>query len=548
MAPVTNVREHSQIPSFEQRKRTFLGKEDKSSAGGIDAHCVALCEEINRLEAWFTTSSCSGRAFMFRGEGVKSTDDFLRFGVTHELIPDPPERYFDLALLDDPTGAEDAERRIIRAPVRKSHNEGCIEGLRRWAQRASASHAPSLTWLRFEPFILHVCCRDFAAAAVLIAAARTVFKNVGLQGWTEGKLILAIWGDEGLDMPLTTPDGTWLFTGQASWLQELVNSRHVRNWAKIDRFQEAVRNMVTPAPGALFTSGAEEIEGDLDGSSSTRGGKHYDVVGDVVVLQSAPPKEDQVAVGIALLKEVKKASIVAVRRSSLDPQHRAPVELEIIAGPHRSPLITTHTEFGCKYVIDLEAVFFSTKMAAERQRLCNLTRSGERVCVLFAGCGPEALQLARATVSEVCAVELNPVAVQCLRRSISLLHRSAPEAAQKITVLEGDVRTVVPELVAKRSFHRVVAPRPRGHQDDADEGAEFLALLLPLVLDGGEVHWFDFVADWELPDCSRTRARIEASCAAGGVRCEILRCDVANRKTVAERQFRAVVDFRVHRS
>ena len=91
-----------------------------------------------------------------------------------------------------------------------------------------------------------MCCRDLVAAAALMAAARTVFKNVGLQGWgdaKEAKLIVAIWGDEGLDMPLTGPTGIPLFQGQDAWLQSLVNSRHLRNWGKIDRFTAALRQL-----------------------------------------------------------------------------------------------------------------------------------------------------------------------------------------------------------------------------------------------------------------------------------------------------------------
>uniref|UniRef100_A0A7S1EZB4 SAM-dependent methyltransferase TRM5/TYW2-type domain-containing protein n=1 Tax=Noctiluca scintillans TaxID=2966 RepID=A0A7S1EZB4_NOCSC len=529
---------HVNRPTFEQRKRTFLGKSDKSSAGGIDAHCVQICEDINNLDAWFTTSSCSGRAFMWRGEGVKSTDQFLRFGVTHELIPDPPALYFDLALESSPEGGEDAQRRIIRSPA-PSKSGGCFSAIGHFLRPRRARRAPALTWLRFEPFILHVCCCDQPAASALMAAARTVFKNVGLQSiGADDKLIVAIFGDEGLDMPLTTPDGVMLFSAHAEWLQDQLNSRHQRNWAKIERFRDAVRGMTASRLECLAGAGDR---GERDEDNDV-GSQHYDVVGDVIVLQNAPPESEYAAVGARLLREVKRARLVAVRCSALDAEHRAPT-LKIIAGPQRSPLITTHSEFGCRYVIDLNSVFFSTKMAAERQRMCQLVQPGERICVLFAGCGPEVVQFSKTSAAEVRAVEINSVAVRCLERSVELLRKSAPEAAQKIFIHEGDVREVVPVLEGK--FDRVVAPRPRGHTDDADEGAGFLALLLPLLRDGGVVHWFDFVADWELPECVRTRARVQGSCEEGRRHCEIHRCAVANRQTVAQRQYRAVVDFQV---
>ena len=133
-------------------------------------------------------------------------------------------------------------------------------------------------WLRFEPFILHVCCRDLDAAGALMACARSVFKNVGLQS-TDSKLIVAIWGDEGLDMPLTQPTGEPLSL-DANWLKSLVNSRHERNWAKIDRFTAAIREM-------------EPLSEKL---------RHFDVVGDVAVA-NARPEEDLELLGKAILKQ-----------------------------------------------------------------------------------------------------------------------------------------------------------------------------------------------------------------------------------------------------
>ena len=149
----------------------------------------------------------------------------------------------------------------------------------------------SVYWLRFEPFILHVCCRDLVAAAALMAAARSVFKNVGLQGLDSSKLIVAIWGDEGLDMPLTGPDGVPLSSDLSGWLQSLVNSRHQRNWAKIDRFTTAIRQMEEPVPSA-------EPSGDVEDKEL----RHFDVVGDIAVV-NVKPKEELALVGNAILKQ-----------------------------------------------------------------------------------------------------------------------------------------------------------------------------------------------------------------------------------------------------
>lgn len=182
--------------NFENNKNQCLGKRDKSSAGRIDPHVVEICAVLNALPCYYTTSSCAGRCFLYRGPGIKRTDQFERFRVNHEMIRDPT-RYFDLSSLEtDPTGGGDPIRSvsqwdhgsdvmISRADSNASnhhHEENdtkeengggdvsiANEGL------VSSTEGESI-WLRFEPFILHVACRSLSAASDLMAAARPAFK------------------------------------------------------------------------------------------------------------------------------------------------------------------------------------------------------------------------------------------------------------------------------------------------------------------------------------------------------------------------------------
>merc|ERR1712129_490392 len=175
--------------------------------------------------------------------------------------------------------------------------------------------------------------------------------------------------------------------------------------------------------------------------------------------------------GTAILAGNRKIKIVAARSGSLQSELRQAGSLEILAGPQRRPLITTHTEFGVRYVIDLESVFFSTRMGPERQCLCSQVQPGEHVCVLFAGCGPEALQIADKTEAEaVVAVELGEAAVRCARRSFELLSRRSTERASRVQVMQGDALIVARELVSNgQGFDRVLAPRPKAATETDDD-------------------------------------------------------------------------------
>jgi tRNA (guanine37-N1)-methyltransferase len=446
-------------------------------------------------------------------------------GVTDEAAVSPSEIPYD----------KSSEKEVEASPVSSSEGD--------------------TVWLRFEPFILHVACRSQAAASDLMAAARPAFKNVGLTTWNNSKYLVAIWGDEGLDMPLCTPSGSLLASSDTAslpeWLATLINERHERNWNKIIRFVKGVREL---PPLELDEYHVEEEGLHEDVPNVPRS---FDVVGDVALLhaiQTDDPEERQ-AVGEAIMRKNKGIKVVAVRQVALGGSERAPGDqgLSIIAGAVRSPLITTHGEYGIKCVVNLSHTFFSPRMGPERLRLCQQVARGENVLVLFAGVGMEALQIAgRTEASSVLAVELNSEAVECAQRAHRMLERNKAVkcvgAADRLEIVQGDVLEIIPTL-QKNFYDRVLAPRPKegamdGDLGSGDSGAAFLEALLPVMKqDGGECHWYDFAADHEFPTCDRTRRMIERVCETQGLSMEVIH--VANVGSIAKRQLRVCMDFRI---
>eukprot|EP00930_Biecheleria_cincta_P015971 TRINITY_DN1313_c1_g1_i1.p1 TRINITY_DN1313_c1_g1~~TRINITY_DN1313_c1_g1_i1.p1 ORF type:complete len:368 (+),score=53.50 TRINITY_DN1313_c1_g1_i1:114-1217(+) len=332
------------LSGFQARKESALGKRDKSNAGRIDPRAVDICAAINDRSEYFTTSSCAGRCLLYRGDGIKSHHHFAaagysqeestldappvndastnneaethglgffeRFRVSHDVVHEPA-RYFNLSTLDpndaqyDPTGGGDPVRSVGQfdhMQLQKQVGGGQAEG---WADavaqlpthlaKSAGVAREGAIWLRFEPFILHVMCRSLSAASALMAAARPSFKNVGLTSFKHGygRYIVAIWGDEGLDMPLTAPDdpSIMFFAGREDWLAKLVNERHKRNWAKMERFVDEVRRMppaVDDVDGwsASVPSSIHDINDTLATGSTP---KRFEVVGDVAILNNVPP-------------------------------------------------------------------------------------------------------------------------------------------------------------------------------------------------------------------------------------------------------------------
>ena len=196
-------------------------------------------------------------------------------------------------------------------------------------------------------------------------------------------------------------------------------------------------------------------------------------------------------------------------------------------------------------------------MAPERLRLSQQVARGERVLVVFAGVGMEALQIVcRTEAKEVITIEKNVIATECLRRSKRMLERNktvtcpggGKGAEERLTIMEGDALEILPTL-ERSSFDRILAPRPKeggtldGDIGTGDSGKEFLLAMLPLLKLKGECHWYDFAADHELPTCQRTRDSIQTACQSLGLEMEVIH--VARVGSVAKRQFRVCVDFRI---
>jgi tRNA(Phe) wybutosine-synthesizing methylase Tyw3 len=321
---------HRRRQNFANSKIQCLSKRDKSFAGRIDAKAVEICSVINDREEYYTTSSCSGRCFLYQGSGVKATDSFRRFRICHGKVNDS-RRYFDLATLDaDPTGGGDPMRSIGQfdhaEKVRQiSNDQGQLvvdNDTRDNSNEEESDTRPSsvssnVIWLRFEPFILHVACRSLSAASAMMNAARPAFKNVGLTTWKDdqstndssnfAKYLVAIWGDEGLDMPLCTPEGSHVFSEAHEWLAALVNERHQRNWEKIDRFVQATRAMSE----RVDINDDDDDNEQAENIPGNRAPKSFDVLGDVAVLNILPQgdQEELARIGEEIMQKNKAIKV-----------------------------------------------------------------------------------------------------------------------------------------------------------------------------------------------------------------------------------------------
>ncbi len=165
---------------FSNEKKNFLAKLDKSKKGSIDERGIPLLNVVNALENYYTTSSCSGRVYLWRGSGKKNELEWLKM----------------------------------------SHNP------------------KGLVWLRFESSIFHICCKDIKSANWLLDKVRMYYKKSSILT-ASNKIIVEIRGGEVIEMPFYV-DGKMVFSGDLMWLLKLINAKMNVMWDKIEKLQKAL--------------------------------------------------------------------------------------------------------------------------------------------------------------------------------------------------------------------------------------------------------------------------------------------------------------------
>ena len=207
----------------------------------------------------------------------------------------------------------------------------------------------------------------------------------------------------------------------------------------------------------------------------------FDMLGHVGILRLSDEAESHAAaIAQALLESHANLRTVAVD-SGVQGQWRVR-SLVVVAG--EESLVVQHRENGLRFEVDLQQVFFSPRLAAERARVAALVRPGERLLDAFAGVGPFAISAARAGAQAV-AVDGNPAAEKWARRNCELNSISSGS----FEFHTGLAEKLVPGL---GSFDRVIVNHPTGSLDFAAVG---LAALAP----GGVLHLY-LLADRKAPE------------------------------------------------
>lgn len=182
------------INSFLQRKQDILNKSDKSNIGEWDKKIVKLCQRINKLDDYYTTSSCSGRVMIIVDQEKKAADLF-QF-VSHDKI----------------------KLKTI------------MNGL------------PRIGDFKFkqEPMILHIACKDIISAQGMLRKVRGAgFKRAGIISF--GKtIVIEVIGTEKIEFPLIKKGKLLVDEDFLKIVIKKSNENLKRNWKKIGKLRKSL--------------------------------------------------------------------------------------------------------------------------------------------------------------------------------------------------------------------------------------------------------------------------------------------------------------------
>ncbi len=187
------------IDSFNQRKKAVLEKADKSSIGEWDEKIKSLCDKINSLEDFYTTSSCSGRVVLMIDQEKKGEGLFLE--VSHKKID--------------------------------------FNWLKNSLEKIREKEEISVKF-KTEPPILHVACKNLESASELLEKAKhSGFKRSGINVLSKN-IILELCSTEKLEFPIIEEGEVLVDENFQNFIVRKSNEKLQRGWKKIEVLEKEI--------------------------------------------------------------------------------------------------------------------------------------------------------------------------------------------------------------------------------------------------------------------------------------------------------------------
>ncbi|HXV50955.1 MAG TPA: class I SAM-dependent methyltransferase family protein [Nitrosopumilaceae archaeon] len=220
------------------------------------------------------------------------------------------------------------------------------------------------------------------------------------------------------------------------------------------------------------------LESVLSEKESTEIFSAFDQIGDIIIVRIPDSLLDKKEIiGKTLLEQIKNANTVFYQSSPVEGDFRIR-DLELLAGKNKTQ--TEYKEFGCRFLVDVEKVFFSPRLSTERNRIADLVEDGETVINMFGGIGMFSIMAAKKKKCTVYNIDINPDAAKLCEKNISL-----NKLAGNVISLHGDATQIINEKL-KGKGDRVLMLLP-------ERSDEFLDSAIDSAKKNGIIHYYSHI-------------------------------------------------------
>ncbi len=187
------------MDKFDKRKEDVLLKLDKSHKSSWDEKIADLCNKINSLKDYYTTSSCSGRAVLLIDQDQKESDLFI--SVYHDKI--------SLKKLKEDLEMALKKRKNIK--------------------------------FKLEPCILHVNCRSLENAEKICSLGRLAgWKKIGIIGM-KNSFSVELNGTDRLEFPVINENKILTDDDFLKIIVDESNKKLEKSWIKIKKLEKSIK-------------------------------------------------------------------------------------------------------------------------------------------------------------------------------------------------------------------------------------------------------------------------------------------------------------------
>jgi tRNA wybutosine-synthesizing protein 3 len=186
------------VTTFDKYKQDVLGKKDKSSIGEHDEKIRDLCNKINSMPDYYTTSSCSGRITLVK-DNIKKIHGLFLWRI-HEK-----------------TSFEEVKEELYKCKENKE-----------------------LIYFKQEPCLLVVSCRNSESQKKLFEIARN-------NGWKKSGIISAdkrfiaeLMSTENISLPVMDEGEILIDDDYLKFLVNEANRKLELTWKKVERLKELI--------------------------------------------------------------------------------------------------------------------------------------------------------------------------------------------------------------------------------------------------------------------------------------------------------------------